>query len=74
MTTNLNVVTGATGMIGGHIAEQLVARGEAVRALVRPGSDTSFLCELGVELAEELVVADVIDRQRRGGGDQRVVR
>jgi nucleoside-diphosphate-sugar epimerase len=46
----LNVVTGATGLLGSHLAEQLVARGERVRALVRPGSDTSFLRQLGVEL------------------------
>jgi nucleoside-diphosphate-sugar epimerase len=37
-------------MLGSHLAELLVARGERVRALVRPGSDTSFLRQLGVEL------------------------
>jgi nucleoside-diphosphate-sugar epimerase len=42
-------VTGATGLIGSHLAEQLAARGERVRALVRPTSDTSFLERLGVE-------------------------
>jgi nucleoside-diphosphate-sugar epimerase len=47
----LNVITGATGMLGSHIAEQLVARGEKVRALVRSGSDTAFLKGLGAELA-----------------------
>jgi nucleoside-diphosphate-sugar epimerase len=47
----LNVVTGATGMLGSHIAEQLVARGDRVRALVRPTRDTTFLRQLGVELA-----------------------
>jgi nucleoside-diphosphate-sugar epimerase len=47
----LNVVTGATGLLGSHVAEQLVARGERVRALVRPSSDTAFLHQLGVELA-----------------------
>jgi 2-alkyl-3-oxoalkanoate reductase len=46
----LNVLTGATGQLGSHIAEGLVERGERVRALVRPGSDTSFLQDLGVEL------------------------
>ncbi|HJT77197.1 MAG TPA: NAD-dependent epimerase/dehydratase family protein, partial [Gemmataceae bacterium] len=45
-------ITGATGFLGGHIAEQLVARGERVRALVRPMSDVAFLRGLGVELAE----------------------
>jgi nucleoside-diphosphate-sugar epimerase len=47
----LNLVTGATGLLGSHVVEQLVARGERVRALVRPGSDTAFLRKLGVELA-----------------------
>jgi nucleoside-diphosphate-sugar epimerase len=47
----LNVLTGATGLLGSHIAEQLVSRGERVRALVRPGSDTTFLRGLGAELA-----------------------
>jgi nucleoside-diphosphate-sugar epimerase len=46
----LNVVTGATGLLGSHIAEQLRERGERVRALVRPTSDTAFLRSLGVEL------------------------
>jgi nucleoside-diphosphate-sugar epimerase len=46
----LNVVTGATGLLGSHLAELLRERGERVRALVRPTSDTSFLRQLGVEL------------------------
>lgn len=45
----LNVITGATGLLGSHIAEQLVGQGERVRALVRPESDTTFLDGLGVE-------------------------
>ena len=48
----LNLVTGATGMLGSHIAEKLTARGDSVRALVRPGSRTGFLESLGVELVE----------------------
>ncbi len=51
MTARLNVVTGATGLLGSHIVEHLRRRGERVRALVRPASDTSFLRSLGVELA-----------------------
>jgi nucleoside-diphosphate-sugar epimerase len=53
----LNVVTGATGLLGSHIAEQLRERGERVRALVRPTSDTTFLRQLGVEL----VVGDLTE-------------
>ena len=40
------LVTGASGFLGWHIARQLTARGVAVRALVRPGSQ---LRELEVE-------------------------
>ncbi len=53
----MNLITGATGLLGSHIAEQLVAAGRPVRALVRPGSDTRLLDELGVEKA----VGDVTD-------------
>ena len=53
------LVTGATGFLGSHIAERLVARGDEVRALVRSSSDTAFLQKLGVEL----VTGDVTDPQ-----------
>jgi nucleoside-diphosphate-sugar epimerase len=48
----MNLLTGATGLLASHIAEALTARGERVRAIVRPGSDTDFLRRLGVELLE----------------------
>jgi nucleoside-diphosphate-sugar epimerase len=47
----VNVITGATGLLGSHIAERLAARGDNVRAFVRPSSDTTFLKGLGAELA-----------------------
>jgi nucleoside-diphosphate-sugar epimerase len=50
VTAQLNVLTGATGLLGSHIAEQLVGRGERVRCLVRPTSDVRFLRSLGVEM------------------------
>ncbi len=56
-TQPLQLITGATGLLGSHIAEQLVAQGAAVRALARPGSDTRFLERLGVEL----VPGDLLD-------------
>ena len=53
------LVTGATGFLGSHIAERLVARGDSVRALVRTTSDTSFLESLGVELVNgDITVRD----------------
>lgn len=51
-TDQLSLITGATGLLGSHIAEQLRQRGERIRALVRPGSDSGLLRKLGVELVE----------------------
>lgn len=48
----LHVVTGATGLLGSHVAEQLRQRGERVRAITRGSSNTEFLRSLGVELVE----------------------
>jgi nucleoside-diphosphate-sugar epimerase len=45
----MNLVTGGSGFLGRYVVEQLVARGERVRALVR--SDQPELAALGVELA-----------------------
>ncbi len=44
------LITGATGFVGGHIAEACAARGHGVRALARTGSDTSALERAGVEI------------------------
>jgi nucleoside-diphosphate-sugar epimerase len=48
----MNLVTGATGLLGSHIVEQLRLRGRPVRALVRRGSDTKWLKTQGVEFVE----------------------
>jgi nucleoside-diphosphate-sugar epimerase len=44
------IITGATGCVGSHLAELLIAKGHTVSALVRPSSDTRFLESLGVRL------------------------
>ena len=44
----MDLITGATGLLGSHIAAKLRADGKDVRALVRAGSDTRFLDALGV--------------------------
>lgn len=57
-------ITGATGLVGSHAAEEAVRRGHRVRALVRPSSDTRWLDEWGVEK----VPGDLADAEslRRG--------
>jgi nucleoside-diphosphate-sugar epimerase len=51
------LVTGATGFIGSHIVDRLVARGDSVRALIRVDSDVSYLEGLGVER----IIGDIAD-------------
>jgi len=48
----MNLVTGATGLLGSHIVEQLRLRGRPVRVLVRAGADRSWLATQDVELVE----------------------
>src|SRR2546429_9545128 len=50
------LVTGASGLVGSHVVEALVARGEPVRALVRPASRAAVL-----RLGAEAVTGDVTD-------------
>jgi nucleoside-diphosphate-sugar epimerase len=62
----LYLITGASGFVGGHLAEACVARGLGVRALVRPSSDASLLERLGVEVVrgdvtEAATVAEAVD-------------
>jgi nucleoside-diphosphate-sugar epimerase len=46
------LVTGGSGFLGGHLVEGLVKRGESVRVLIRPGSKTEHLNQLGVEFVQ----------------------
>ncbi len=56
-------LTGATGLVGSHVAEEALRRGHTVRALVRASSDTSFLDRLGVEKVNgDLADADALRR------------
>lgn len=47
----MNLITGATGLLGSHIVERLLEAGQSVRALVRPESDTRLLDEWKVPKA-----------------------
>ena len=44
------LVTGGTGLLGGHIVERMVAQGHKVRALVRKTSDIEHLKTTGAEI------------------------
>ena len=52
------LVTGATGLVGSHLTEQLAAAGWTVRALVRDPRNAAWIRELG---ASDLVRGDVLD-------------
>jgi nucleoside-diphosphate-sugar epimerase len=63
----LCLVTGASGFIGGRLAERLVEEGYPVRCLARASSDTSRLEQLGVELATgDLADGDSLARAVEG--------
>lgn len=57
------LVTGGTGLIGSNICRLLVEGGDAVRALVRPGSDFQPLVDAGVAVVEGDVTsaADLVE-------------
>jgi nucleoside-diphosphate-sugar epimerase len=44
------LITGATGFVGGHLAQACRDRGLAIRTIARPGSDTRLLDGLGVTI------------------------
>ncbi len=54
----MNLVTGASGLLGSHIVEQLRLRNRPVRVLVRGNSDTKWLKQQNVEFVE----GDITDR------------
>jgi len=48
----MHVLIGATGFLGGAVAEEMARRKIPLRCLVRPGADTARLQQWGVELCE----------------------
>ena len=60
-------VTGGTGLTGANVCEQLIGRGDAVRALVRNPEEAVALAEISVELVEGDIV-DAEDVKRAAAG------
>jgi nucleoside-diphosphate-sugar epimerase len=61
------LITGATGFIGGHVAEACRARGWAVRTLARAGSETALLDRLGAEVCRgDLTDAEAVRKAAVG--------
>ena len=63
------LISGATGFVGGHLAEACVARGHAVSTIARAGSDTSLLDRLGVTVHRGDLADDVVVRKAVAGAD-----
>ena len=65
--SDLVLVTGATGLVGSHVAEQLRKRGHRVRAIVRQPSQCADLVRWGVELIEgDMTNRDSLHRAASG--------
>jgi dihydroflavonol-4-reductase len=61
------LVTGATGFLGRHLSELLVAQRTPVRALARPGADVAPLRRLGVEIVQgDICDGDAVRRAVAG--------
>ncbi len=52
------LITGATGFVGGHLAEACASRGHKVRTIARVESDTKLLDGIGAEI----IRGDITDR------------
>jgi dihydroflavonol-4-reductase len=61
------LVTGGTGLTGANVCQQLIARGDMVRALVRDPDEAGALAALGVELIQgDIAVAEDVLRAGKG--------
>ncbi|TDO06971.1 nucleoside-diphosphate-sugar epimerase [Mycobacterium sp. BK086] len=65
-------VTGGTGQTGGNVCEQLIERGDHVRALVRNPDEAQALAALGVELIKG-DISDADDVLRAAAGAEAAI-
>lgn len=63
------LVTGATGFVGSHVAEALIARGDTVRTIARSSSDTSLMEKLGVTIVRGDLTDAAAIREAAAGVD-----
>ncbi len=64
---NTVFVTGGTGLTGSNVCEQLIARGDAVKALVRKPDEAAALTAIGVEVIQgDIFDPDDVVRASKG--------
>lgn len=63
MSKNIYLVTGAAGFLGSHVCDELLERGDTVRALVLPGDKSVKYVPKAVEIVEgDLCDVDSLER------------
>ena len=61
------LITGATGFVGGHLAEACAARGHAVSTIARASSDVALLQRLGATIHQgDLADAETVRKAVEG--------
>jgi nucleoside-diphosphate-sugar epimerase len=64
---NTVFVTGGTGLTGSNVCQQLIERGDAVKALVRNPDEARALADIGVELVQgDITDSDDVLRAAKG--------
>jgi nucleoside-diphosphate-sugar epimerase len=63
------LITGATGFVGGHLAEACTSRGLTVRTIARPDSEAHLLEALGVMVYRGDITDPAIVREAVAGAD-----
>lgn len=69
---SLTLITGADSLVGAHLAQQLLARGDRLRLLVSDATADAVLSEFGLWNDVEVVRADPRDRRSMGRAMRKV--